>query len=76
MQQMSTCRRKARFEEFVEVVDLNGKQQLLPTTTCEVEEHHAFVALQFGSEDQRSVRISHRQFNSLIITRQVVYVSW
>lgn len=76
MQQMSTCRRRARFEEFVEVVDLNGKQQLLPTTTCEVEEHHDFVALQFGSADQRPVRISHRQFNSLIITRQVVYVSW
>ncbi len=76
MQQMSTCRRRARFEEVVEVVDVTGKQQLLPTATCEVEEHHAFVALQFGSDDQRPVRISHLQFNSLMVTRQVVYVSW
>lgn len=76
MQQMSTCRRRARFEQFVEVIDLVGQQQLLPATTCEVEEHDAFVALQFGSNEQRVVRISLRQFHGLLATRQVVYLSW
>lgn len=72
----STVPRKARFEDFVEVVDLDGKPQLLPAATCEVEEHHACVALRFGADDQRVVRISHARFNALIGTRQVVYLSW
>lgn len=72
----TTVRRRARFEEFVEVVDVDGKPQLLPTTVCEVEEHHAHVALRFGPDDQRVVRISHQRFNSLIGTRQAVYLSW
>jgi hypothetical protein len=72
----TTVRRRARFEDFVEVVDLDGRTQLLPTATCEVEEHHAHVALRFGADDQRVVRISHQRFNSLIGTRQVVYLSW
>jgi len=72
----TTVRRRARFENIVEVVDLDGKPQLLPNTTCEVEEHHACVALRFGSGDPRLVRISHQQFNALIGTRQVVYLSW
>ena len=72
----TTVRRRARFEDFVEVVDLDGRPQLLPTATCDVEEHHAYVAMRFGSDDQRVVRISHRQFNSLICTRQAVYLSW
>jgi hypothetical protein len=72
----TTVRRRARFEDYVEVVDVDGKPQLLLTATCEVEEHHAGVALRFGSDGQRVVRISHQQFNALIGTRQVVYLSW
>jgi len=71
-----TLRRMARSEDVVKVVDLDGRPQLLPATTCEVEEHHACVALRFGTDDQRVVSIAHQQFNALIAMRQVVYLSW
>ena len=72
----ATVRRRARLDAFVEVVDLDGKPQVLPSTACEVEERHTHVALRFASDDQRVVRISHQRFNSLIGTRQAVFLSW
>lgn len=72
----TTVRRRARIEAFIEVDDLNGTPHLLPITHCEVEEHHSHVSLRLGSDSKRVVRISHRQFNALIATRQAVYQSW
>ena len=72
----NTVRRKARFESFAEVIDLDGKPKPLPASNCEVEEHHDHVALRFGASDQRVVRISHERFNAFIGSRQVVYLSW
>jgi len=72
----TTMRRKARFEYFVDIIDLDGNPQLLPPATCDVEHHHTFVTLRFGSDDPRTIRISHQRFNSLIGTRQVAYLSW
>ncbi|MEI7465138.1 MAG: hypothetical protein WCJ87_07330 [Burkholderiales bacterium] len=72
----ASVRRRARFEDFVDVVDLDGKAQSLPATSCEVEEHHAYVALRFGSDEQRVVRIARQRFSELIAARQLVYLSW
>jgi hypothetical protein len=72
----TTARRRARLQAFADVVDLDGKSQLLPPNSCEVEERHDCVVLHFGSEDMRVVRVSHDRFNALIGTRQAVYLSW
>lgn len=72
----STVQRKMRLEDFVEVVDVDGRQQLLPTSTCEAEEHHSHVVLRFDPPGQHSVCLSHRDFNALVGVRKIVYLSW
>lgn len=71
-----TVQRKVRLEDFIEVVDLDGRQQLLPTSTCEAEEHHTHMVLRFDPPGRHTVSITHRDFNALVGVRQIVYLSW